>query len=160
MLHQSYARSSALRKSLTEKQWFYVFMAGLAHDISHPGTTNAFEIKRKSQWAVEAGNEAVLEKMHLGQFWSMLKKHSQVNFLQGYSSIDASEIRKLITRMVLATDVAKHFRGLDALKLMGKQKKTMEGETALVTPSLLRSQWSSSSTPATSATPVWTSTTT
>jgi hypothetical protein len=41
---------------MNEKQWFYAFIAALAHDLHHPGTTNAFEIKKKSALAVEASN--------------------------------------------------------------------------------------------------------
>lgn len=85
-MYQTYNRSETLRRCLTEKQWFYAFIAALAHDLNHPGTTNAFEIKKKSQLAVEANNESVLEKMHLNSLWGILKKHSQVNFLQGYCS--------------------------------------------------------------------------
>lgn len=50
---------------LSEKTWFYVFIAALMHDMKHPGTTNAFEIKSKSQFAIDAENLSVLEKMHL-----------------------------------------------------------------------------------------------
>jgi hypothetical protein len=50
--------------------------------------------------------------MHLNIFWSILRKNSQVNFLQGYSKNESNEIKKLITRMILATDVSKHFKGL------------------------------------------------
>jgi hypothetical protein len=56
------------------------------HDLKHPGTLNAFEVKSKSQLAIEAGNVSVLEKMHLNEFWNLLKRNSQVNFLQGYAS--------------------------------------------------------------------------
>ena len=51
MLYQAYSRSSSLRRILSEKQWFYVLLAALAHDIYHPGTNNALEIKMKSQLA-------------------------------------------------------------------------------------------------------------
>lgn len=75
--------------------------------------------------AIEAGNESVLEKMHLNSLWGLLKKHSQVNFLQGYSSHESADIRKLITRLILATDVSRHFKGLDGLKQLAKSKKAL-----------------------------------
>lgn len=104
--------------------------------------------------ALEAGNESVLEKMHLNILWGILKKHSQVNFLQGYSSYESADIRKFITRLVLSTDVSRHFKGLDCLKQLGKAKKPLDAENSIVTP-LLFSSWSSnSSTHATLAIPV------
>ena len=65
LLYQAYNRCNKLKNLLNEKQWFYVFIAALMHDLKHPGTTNAFEVKSKSQYAIEANNVAVLEKMHL-----------------------------------------------------------------------------------------------
>lgn len=50
---------------LTEKEWFFVMIAALAHDLKHPGTNNAFENKRKSQVALDAKGVSILEKMHL-----------------------------------------------------------------------------------------------
>jgi hypothetical protein len=70
---------------LSQRQWFFIFIAALIHDLNHPGTTNAFEVKQRSQIAGDAGNQAVLEKMHLSTFWKLLKSNSQINFLQGYS---------------------------------------------------------------------------
>ena len=46
-----------------------MFIAALMHDIKHPGTTNAFETKRKSKVALDNGSTMVLEKMHLNVFW-------------------------------------------------------------------------------------------
>ena len=45
---------------LTEKEWFYVMVAALAHDLDHPETNNAFENKRKSKVALEAKGVSVL----------------------------------------------------------------------------------------------------
>lgn len=71
---------------LTEKEWFFVMIAALAHDLKHPGTNNAFENKRKSQVALDAKGVSVLEKMHLNELWAILRRNSQINFLQGYAS--------------------------------------------------------------------------
>ena len=63
---------------------------------------------------------SVLEKMHLTDFWNILKKNSQVNFLQGYASYESVAIKNIITKMVLSTDVANHFKNMDVLKQMPK----------------------------------------
>jgi hypothetical protein len=90
------------------------------HDLKHPGTLNAFEVKAKSQLALDSGNVSVLEKMHLTEFWTLLKRNSQVNFLQGYASYESVNIKNLITRMIFATDVAVHFKNLETLKDINK----------------------------------------
>ena len=84
--------------------------------------------------AIGASNESVLEKMHLNRLWGLLKKHSQVNFLQGYCSYESNDIKKFITRLILSTDVAKHFKGVDTLKHFIKSKRPLEGENTMVFP--------------------------
>ena len=54
--------------------------------------------------------------MHLNDFWNILKKNSQVNFLQGYASYESVNIKNIITKMVFSTDVANHFKNLEELK--------------------------------------------
>jgi hypothetical protein len=70
--------------------------------------------------------------MHVANFWSLLKNNSQVNFLQGYSSYESADIRKLITRLILATDVTKHFKGVENLRQINKHKIPMDGESSLL----------------------------
>lgn len=48
-------------------------MAALGHDLNHQGTNNMFEIKNKTVLAELANNESVLEKMHIKQFFSIVK---------------------------------------------------------------------------------------
>ena len=52
MLFQAQNRCGTLKNMLTEKQWFYVMIAALMHDLKHPGTANAFEVKSKSPLAI------------------------------------------------------------------------------------------------------------
>lgn len=44
----------------TDEERFYALVAGLAHDMNHPGTNNAYEVKTKSTRALEFKNESVL----------------------------------------------------------------------------------------------------
>lgn len=79
--------------------------------------------------------------MHLNRFWTVLKKNSQVNFLQGYCTYESNDIKKFITRLILSTDVAKHFKGLETLKQFSKYKKPLEGENSIVNIILFRLFW-------------------
>ena len=117
---------------ISEKQWFYVFIAALMHDLKHPGTTNAFEVKCRSQYAIDAGDISVLEKMHLTDFWSILKKNSQVNFLQGYASYESASIKNIISKMVFSTDVANHFKNLEVLKTVTPKQYLDEKDSVVL----------------------------
>ena len=69
--------------------------------------------------------------MHLNEFWALLKRNSQCNFLQGYASYEANSIKNIMTKMVLSTDVASHFKDLEVLKNITKGP-VLEGKDAVV----------------------------
>lgn len=62
-----------------------------------------------------AGKEAVLEKMHIRTFFQILKVK---NITLIDSSKNGPKIKQLITRLILSTDVTKHFKGLEKLKIL------------------------------------------
>jgi hypothetical protein len=91
----------------------FTLIAALAHDVNHQGTNNLYEIKMNTQLARIANNESVLEKMHIRTFFSIVRTKN-INLLDKASN--PTRIKELITRTILATDLAKHFKGLDKLK--------------------------------------------
>ncbi len=60
MLYQCFEYQKDLQKFDNEEERFWAILAGLAHDLNHPGTNNAYEIKTKSARAIEFNNESVL----------------------------------------------------------------------------------------------------
>jgi len=80
--------------------------------------------------------------MHLNDFWNILKKNSQVNFLQGYASYESVAIKSIITKMVMSTDVAHHFQNMDVLKQMTPKNNLDEKDSMVLF--VLCSLWSSS----------------
>ena len=44
----------------SNQEKFFALLAALAHDISHPGTNNDFEVKKKTNLAMMADNSSVL----------------------------------------------------------------------------------------------------
>lgn len=94
----------------TDEERFYALVAGLAHDMNHPGTNNAYEVKTKSTRALEFKNESVLENFHLKSLWKLLDTNKAINFLSKVP--DPQKIKKHITHLILTTDVAQHFKNL------------------------------------------------
>ena len=62
----------------------------------------------------------------------MLRRNSQINFLQGYPSYESAHIKQVITKMILSTDFASHFKDLETLKTITAQPEAPEGKNALV----------------------------
>ena len=50
-------------------------IAALCHDVAHPGTNNEFEVKVKSQLALEYGDTSVLN-MHIATMFSTIDDSS------------------------------------------------------------------------------------
>ena len=53
---------------------FALLVAGLCHDIDHPGHTNDFEIKSRTKLALVHSDDAVLERHHAHIAYSLLWK--------------------------------------------------------------------------------------
>lgn len=127
MLFQLYNRSGKLRQCMNETQWFYTFIAALAHDLSHPGTNNSLEVRMKTPLAMEAGNSAVLEKFHLGELWRVAGQSTKTDLFAGLGPAQAMQCKKLITRLIMATDVSRHNEGLSTLRGINQQGGKLEG---------------------------------
>jgi len=54
MFYQLTNLDSAFKKLLSSEELCYCLIAGLGHDLNHPGTNNSFEIKIGSSRALEA----------------------------------------------------------------------------------------------------------
>ncbi|VEU22387.1 DEKNAAC103455 [Brettanomyces naardenensis] len=86
---------------------FALLLAALGHDLGHPATTNQVLIQSDTRIAKLFHNESVLENYHQSQF-----RKACVPLLEGCKlSLGEETIEymdKLITRAILATDMAKH----------------------------------------------------
>lgn len=113
-------------------------LAAVIHDFNHPGTNNAHEIKKDSHLALRYHDESVLESHHLCEaFTAMLLPHHC--FLSRWDRKAYMELRKLVIKLVLMTDLAKHFDCISALNgsaegsLMPRPTNAVGGTSAVQT---------------------------
>lgn len=99
----------------TREEIGWTLIAGLAHDIGHQGTNNLFEIKMGTELARIAEKESVLEKMHIRNFFSLLK-NKNMTILD--KTKHPQQMKEMMTRAILATDVAQHFKNLEKFKAL------------------------------------------
>lgn len=52
--------------------------------------------------------------MHLRRLWNIIEENPNLNFLK--ASTDIKKAKKIITRLIISTDMAFHFSGLDNFK--------------------------------------------
>ena len=102
---------------------FAALFAAVVHDFSHPGTTNAYEVKTDSELAVRYSDNAVLEAHHLARAFALLHEHK---FLEGWTREAYAEFRRHAIRIVLMTDLSKHFDFISVLKTAPDDKELDE----------------------------------
>ncbi len=66
MLHKG-----GLADHVADWEVFSVLLASIIHDVNHPGNTNKFEIKSKSEWAMQYNDVSPLENHHLACTYSV-----------------------------------------------------------------------------------------
>ncbi|CAI5741775.1 unnamed protein product [Hyaloperonospora brassicae] len=91
-------------------------VASLGHDVDHPGHTNDFEVKSGSQLAMLYCDESVLEHHHAYTTFRLILKEKNANILQNLNPADYRHFRKMVINAILGTDMANHFKFLEAIE--------------------------------------------
>ena len=92
-----------------------IIIAGLGHDIGHPGLTNTFQVNSLSEMAITYYDISCLENFHLAKLFKTLRK-DETNIFEKLSSSDFKKIRKKMISEILATDMAIHGKVLNNIR--------------------------------------------
>eukprot|EP00758_Cryptobia_borreli_P009165 Tbor_TRINITY_DN5453_c0_g2::TRINITY_DN5453_c0_g2_i1::g.25348::m.25348 len=96
---------------LTPLERFCCLFAALAHDHQHPGKNNQFLVLHKDPVAIRYYNEAVLESHHVASTFQILQDPStDVTMLM--SEEETVTFHRIVSKMIIATDMAKHIEYL------------------------------------------------
>merc|ERR1712226_1499218 len=96
---------------------FWIMIAGLAHDLGHPGVNNQFLIETSHDLAMKYNDHAPLENMHCSTMF-MILSDTDANIFALVSRDLFKEIRKGVVGAILHTDMAKHFEMIKELTLL------------------------------------------
>lgn len=91
-------------------------IASLIHDVGHPGVTNTFLISTRHAKAIRYNDRSILENHHLAMGFKILLD-PQNDILESLSEAQSWNVRHIIIRMVLSTDISNHFDLLMAIRL-------------------------------------------
>jgi len=107
----------ALRKTFSSRSKFplgfsslevtALLISALAHDLGHPGTNNAFEIKTYSNLALCYNDRSVLESFHAAECFAILKSPS-CNIFRHLQPSEWSGLRFMMIELILSTDLEHH----------------------------------------------------
>lgn len=93
---------------------FVLLVAAIGHDVGHPGVNNAFLVALKAPLAQLYNDNSVLEAFHCAAYSQILRRY----WNKAFTDID---VRRLLIKIILATDMQVHFKYMSDLgNLQGK----------------------------------------
>ncbi|XP_015914248.2 cGMP-dependent 3',5'-cyclic phosphodiesterase isoform X2 [Parasteatoda tepidariorum] len=93
-----------------------LYVACLCHDLDHRGTTSSFQVTSKSVLAALYSSEgSVLERHHFAQTMAILHADG-CNIFENLSEEDYKKCLDFVREIILATDLAHHFRIIKGIK--------------------------------------------
>ncbi|KAF9572937.1 hypothetical protein EC968_009243 [Mortierella alpina] len=103
-----------------------LLLAGLCHDIGHPGLNNLFQVNAKTELVKEHGEASVLEKYSCSLAMELITKHSLFrNIAQSPTATQPegqpateSAMREAMVKAILATDMSFHYDMLNNLSAL------------------------------------------
>lgn len=99
-----------------------LLVAGLCHDLDHPGQGNAFQINARTDLALTHNDISVLENHHAVTTFQLLRKPAW-NIFESLPHTDVTYVRKVIIQAILATDMAHHY---EICKKLDSQKNGVD----------------------------------
>jgi hypothetical protein len=105
---------------LTDVEILGAVIATLGHDVGHSAFNNRFLVNKRDSLAITCNSHSdndmsVLEMMHASLTFSLLLEEDQ-NILKNLDSDSWMLCRKVVLKMILATDMARHFELLGGFK--------------------------------------------
>lgn len=86
---------------------FAALVAGIVHDLAHPGLNNNYQIATQTALALRYNDRSVLENHHCFMCFQLLRKPEN-DILSGLTDEQKREFRNAVIASVLATDLAHH----------------------------------------------------
>lgn len=96
------------QRSLEPFHVLAMIFGALVHDFRHPGVTSAFLSSTSDPLALTYNDRSILENFHAAEAFKLMQQ-AQYNIFRALDPKQARELRSLVVRMVLATDMADHF---------------------------------------------------
>ena len=106
-----------------------MLIAGIIHDLGHPGTSNLYQINKGTKLALKYNDRSPLENMHCYKGFKILMKN-EYNILCNLNIIEFKIVRLHMIDMILNTDGSNHSTLL--LKIKEKIEKVNSIKSKLV----------------------------
>ncbi|KAF9977082.1 hypothetical protein BGZ73_007054 [Actinomortierella ambigua] len=111
---------------LSKVDMVVLLLAGLCHDIGHPGLNNLFQVNAETELYKQFGEASVLEKYSCSLAMDLCTKHdifrnvhksTGATLPEGHQPSDAS-MREAMVKAIMATDMSVHYDMLNNLNML------------------------------------------
>mmetsp|Transcript_108102 Transcript_108102/g.338126 ORF Transcript_108102/g.338126 Transcript_108102/m.338126 type:complete len:582 (+) Transcript_108102:141-1886(+) len=139
MTMEWFLQSAYLRGQVSPLDHLMVLIASAIHDVGHPGRSNLFLAKTMAPQAVTYNDKSILENMHVSLSFEIMRNDPSCDwfemFPQDFRPQGAAQeaavnlhqyVRKGLVHMVLATDMAKHAKSMQDLKIFVEEQGEAE----------------------------------
>lgn len=112
---------------LPPREVFTVLLTALCHDVNHPGTNNAFQIKSKSPLATRYNDSSVLENHHAALTFAMIRSDGGCNVFEHWPEEETQRARHILVDSILGTDMAVHGKLVEELEGRARRMRCQQG---------------------------------
>lgn len=124
-----FVKHGELMKHLSDLNVMACFLSCLMADLGHPGVNNSYLIATKHPKAIRYNDKSVLENHHCAMAFKLLLD-PQNDIFELLSEAQYWNIRQIIIKMILATDLSNHFELVMAFRGRVSTKKFPEENRA------------------------------
>eukprot|EP00193_Tetraselmis_chui_P005638 CAMPEP_0177759646 /NCGR_PEP_ID=MMETSP0491_2-20121128/4842_1 /TAXON_ID=63592 /ORGANISM="Tetraselmis chuii, Strain PLY429" /LENGTH=999 /DNA_ID=CAMNT_0019275487 /DNA_START=135 /DNA_END=3134 /DNA_ORIENTATION=- len=128
VLRHSGISAAAQRSSSQSCQLLAAIVAACAHDFEHPQLTNGFLVETEEPMAIAFNFQAVAENHSLRTSLALMSQ-TEYNFVEEWEAGQAKEFKRAVIRMVLATDMSRHFELLVQYRTKVVNSEAVRGKT-------------------------------
>jgi len=100
-------RKTGSYEFLAELEQFALLIAGISHDLAHPGVNNGFLSEVGHELALQYNDRSPLENMHCATMYSLVAEEEQ-NVFGKLTREQYKEVRKHCVETILHTDMMNH----------------------------------------------------
>jgi len=115
-------KTAHLQKYVSELEILGILISAMVHDMGHDGFSNNFHKNAVTDRAIRFNDQSIQEMYHVSSFFDAIQRDESINILKGLTPKQYLELRAIIIRCVLATDMSKHFQELKDFKQLMSEK--------------------------------------
>merc|ERR1719356_1370391 len=96
---------------------FGLMVAGMAHDVGHPGRNSHFLMESGHELAIRYNDQSPLENMHAAKLFEIVRQPNTA-ILSDLQEVQYREVRHLCIESILSTDYWHHFNIVKELQTL------------------------------------------